>query len=133
MIVLDTHVLVWWINGDKQLSKSARTAINSELAADDGIIMVSSISAWEIAMLVNADRLILTMGLDDWLKTVSEIDAVRFVAVENEVAVASTKLLGEFHKDPADRMIVALARHHNVVLVTADKKIHDYKHVKSVW
>lgn len=84
--------------------------------------MVSSISAWEIAMLVNADRLILTMSLDDWLKTALEIDGVRFVAVGNEVAVASTKLPGDFHKDPAARMIVALARHHNVALVTTDKK-----------
>lgn len=95
--------------------------------------MVSSISAWEIAMLVNANRLTLTMSVDDWLNTVAEIESVRFIPVDNAVAIESTRLPGDFHKDPADRMIVALARQLNVPLVTADSKIHGYKHVKSVW
>lgn len=133
MIVLDTHTLLWWANGDSQLSLNAKAAIDTELAADDGVVLVSSISAWEIAMLVSADRLTLTMGVDDWLATVSEIDGVRFFPVESEVAVESTRLPGEFHKDPADRMIVALARRLNARLVTADSKILGYKHVRSVW
>ncbi|MBN7797392.1 type II toxin-antitoxin system VapC family toxin [Parahaliea mediterranea] len=133
MIVLDTHVLVWWVNGDSQLSKKAKATIDKELASEDGVVVVSSISAWEIAMLVNADRLILTMGVDDWLATVSEIEGVRFTSVDNEVAVESTRLPGAFHKDPADRMIVALARHLNAALITADNAIRGYKHVKSIW
>lgn len=133
MIVLDTHVLVWWVNGDNQLSVNAKSAIEKEIVAEDGIIVVSSISAWEIAMMVSADRLALTMGVDDWLDTVSEIEGVQFISVDNAVAVESTRLPGEFHKDPADRMIVALSRHLNVPLVTADNKIRKYKHVKSVW
>ncbi len=133
MIVLDTHVLLWWVNGDSQLSRKAKAAIDKELASEDGVVMISSISAWEIAMLVNADRLILAMSVDDWLATVSEIDGVRFIPVDNEVAVESTRLPGEFHKDPADRMIVALARHLNAQLITADSKIRGYKHVKSTW
>ncbi len=133
MIVLDTQALVWWVNGDRQLSSRAKTVITKEIAAEDGTVVISSISAWEIAMLVNADRLTLTMGVDDWLTTVSEIEGVRFVPIENEVVVESTRLPGEFHKDPADRMIVALARHLNAPLVTADTKIRAYKHVKSVW
>lgn len=133
MIVLDTHTLVWWANGDSQLSVNAKAIIEQELAAEDGIVMVSSISAWEIAMLVNANRLTLTMSVDDWLNTVAEIESVRFIPVDNAVAIESTRLPGDFHKDPADRMIVALARQLNVPLVTADSKIHGYKHVKSVW
>lgn len=133
MIVLDTHALVWWVNGDGQLSRNAKSAIDKELAAEDGGVMISSICAWEIAMLVNADRLTLTMGVDDWLETVAEIEGVRFVPVGNEVAVESTRLPGAFHKDTADRMIVALARHLNASLVTADNEIRGYKHVKSVW
>ncbi len=74
MIVLDTHALVWWINGDGPLSRSAKSTIDKELAAEDGAIMISSICAWEITMLVNADRLTLTMAVDDWLETVSEIE-----------------------------------------------------------
>lgn len=133
MIVLDTHTLVWWVNGDGQLSPKARRAVAAELSSNEGAVLISSISAWEIVMLLKADRLTLTMGVDDWLETVASIEGVRFVPVNNEVSVESTRLPGDFHKDPADRMIVALARRLNAPLVTADTKIHDYKHVRSIW
>lgn len=133
MIVLDTHALIWWTNGDVQLSKPAKTAIESELNAEDGMVLVSSISAWEIGMLASRDRLTLRMEVDDWLHEVGDIDGVRFVPIDNDVAVASARLPGEFHKDPADRMIVALARHLNAALVTSDEKIRAYRHVRTIW
>lgn len=133
MIVLDTHALLWWINGDSQLSPAALEAIELELQADDGEILISAISAWEIALLVEKGRLTLSMATDDWLDTVEEIEGVRFVAVDTATAVESTRLPGEFHKDPADRMIVALARHFNSDLITADDKITTYRHVRTVW
>ncbi|TGG93587.1 type II toxin-antitoxin system VapC family toxin [Natronospirillum operosum] len=133
MIVLDTHVLVWWVNGSGQLSLNAKNAIEDERVSEEGLVLVSAISAWEIAMLVRADRLTLTMSVDDWLDTVAAIEGVRFVPIDNEVGVESTRLPGAFHKDPADRMIVALARHMNAPLATADNKIRAYKHVKSIW
>jgi PIN domain nuclease of toxin-antitoxin system len=133
LIVLDTHALLWWVNGDGDLSDNANLAIKNELSSDNGAILVSAMSAWEIAMLVSANRLMLAMPLDNWFEAASSIDKVSFVAVEAQIAVESTRLPGEFHKDPADRMIVALARHLNVPLVTADAKILAYKHVKSIW
>lgn len=133
MIVLDTHTLIWWVNGDGQLSPSAKAAIAHEQQTEDGMILVSAISAWEIALLVGRDRLTLGMNLDDWLETVGDIEGVRFVPVDNTVGVDSTRLPGDFHKDPADRMIVSLARHFNVPLVTADERIRAYKHVRSIW
>jgi len=133
LIVLDTHVLIWWVNGDGRLSPKAKAAIEKELSTEDGIVLVSAISAWEIAMLVKADRLTLAMALDDWLETASCIEGLRFIPVDIHVGVESTRLPGEFHKDPADRMIVALARHMNVPLVTADSKIQAYKHARTIW
>lgn len=133
MIVLDTHVLVWWVNGDSGLSEIAKSAIEKETQDDDGLILISSISAWEIAMLVHKGRLTLTTNVDDWLTTVQEIEGVRFVPVDNEVAIQSTRLPGDFHPDPADRMIVALARHMSAPLVTADEKIRAYRHLKTIW
>ncbi len=133
MIVLDTHTLLWWVNGDSLLSPAANSAIQKELDDEEGLIIVSSISAWEIAMLVDKGRLALTMDVEDWLEVAAEIDGLRFEPVDNEVAVQSTRLPGGFHKDPADRMIVALARHVNAPLVTADNKIRAYKHVRSIW
>lgn len=69
----------------------------------------------------------------DWLDTVEEIEGVRFIALDAATAVESTRLPGGFHKDPADRMIVALARRFNAELITADEKITAYRHVKTIW
>ena len=131
MIVLDTHTLVWWVTGDPTLSKKAKTAIAHEMAG--GEIIVSAISAWEIAMLVERERLLLSMDVSSWLATVSAIEAVRFIPVDVEIATKSVDLPGEFHKDPADRMIVATARKFAVPLVTKDEKIRAYRHVKTIW
>lgn len=133
MIVLDTHTLIWWVNGDSQLSPNAKAAVDHEQQDEDGLILISAISAWEIALFVRRDRLTLGMNLDDWLETVREIEGVKFVPVDEVVGVESTRLPGDFHKDPADRMITALARHFNVPLVTADENIRAYKHVRSIW
>ena len=74
MIVLDTHLLVWWVNEDRALSKKAKAAIEREMTG--GEIVVSSISAWEIAMLVKQERLQLSMDVGSWLATVADIDAL---------------------------------------------------------
>ena len=131
MIVLDTHALVWWVTGDPSLSRKAKTAIDREIAG--GLILVSSISAWEIAMLVGREKLVLSMDVDSWLAAVSTIEAVRFVPVDNEIAARSVDLPGGFHHDPADRMIVATARKFSVPLVTKDEKIQSYAYVKTIW
>ncbi len=132
MIVLDTHALIWWVDGSAQLSARAKRLINKTLK-DGGEVIVSSMSAWEIAMLISRGRLVLSMDVDSWLDEVARIDGVRFMSVDNEIGVKSTQLPGAFHKDPADRMIVATARKLSVPLVTADDKIQHYEHVKTVW
>ena len=132
MIVLDTHVLVWWVNGGRELTTPAKQAIKQELS-DTGEILISSITAWEIALLVDKERLSLTMNIDDWFVVVGKIEGVHFVPLDNDLAIQSVTLPGEFHKDPADRMITALARRHSIPLITADTKIRGYRHVKTIW
>jgi PIN domain nuclease of toxin-antitoxin system len=132
MIVIDTHVLIWWVNGDTSLSSKATTAIEETLNCGSEVI-ISSISAWEIAMLIEKGRLALSMDVESWLDEVSQIDGVRFLPVDNKIGIKSTMLPGEFHKDPADRMIVATARKLAVPLVTADEKIINYDHVRTIW
>lgn len=132
MIVIDTHILVWWVSSNESLSTSASKTIKNTL--DSGSeVLVSSISVWEISMLIEKGRLILSMDLTNWLDEIAQIDGVRFVSIDNEIAIKSTLLPGEFHKDPADRMIVATARKFAVPLVTADEKIIRYEHVKTIW
>jgi PIN domain nuclease of toxin-antitoxin system len=133
VIVLDTHALIWWVNGDVQLSAKARKAIQREISSEEGQVFISAITTWEIALLIHKGRLTLTMDVNDWIDTVAAIEGVRFVPIDNEIAIQSVRLPGDFHADPADRMIVALARHLSVSLVTSDAMIRAYKHVKTIW
>jgi PIN domain nuclease of toxin-antitoxin system len=119
------------VSADPTLSKKAKAAIERELVG--GEIIISSISAWEIAMLVEREKLVLSMDVSSWLDTISAIEAVRFMPVDVEIATKSVDLPGEFHKDPANRMIVATARKLAVPLVTKDEKIRAYAHVKTIW
>lgn len=131
MIVLDTHVLVWWLSEPKKLSDKARKKINEEVKKEG--LLVSSISVWEIYMLVKKGRLKLTMDVDSWLEKVEGLPAIRFIPVDNKVASKSVTLPGKLHDDPADRMIIVTALQQGAVLITGDKRILDYPHVRSLW
>lgn len=131
MIVLDTHTLIWWVDGGGKLTEKASKIIEREMEA--GAIVVSSISSWEVSMLVEKGRLKLDIDIESWLKRVHEIPNVSFLPIDNKIAIESTRLPGEFHKDPADRMIVATARVSGATLITADEKILKYEYVKTVW
>ena len=131
MIIIDTHILVWWVSGDKSLSATAAKAI-SETLENNSEVIVSSISAWEISMLIEKGRLVLNMDVESWIDEITQIDGVRFIPVNNEIGIKSTFLPGQFHKDPADRIIVATARKLAISLVTADEKIINYEHVNTI-
>ena len=84
-------------------------------------------------MLIEKKRLVLSMDIESWLAEVEQIEGFRFLPVDNEIGYKATMLPGDFHKDPADRMIVATARKLAAPLVTADEKIREYEHVKTIW
>jgi PIN domain nuclease of toxin-antitoxin system len=132
MIVLDTHVLFWWLSEDyNRLSRPALEAIRAE--EERGEILVSSISAWEIALLLAAQRLRLSVDLTTWLDAASEIEGLRFVPVDNAIAVASVGLPGNLHRDPADRIVAATARHFDAALITKDRRLLAYPHIRAIW
>ncbi len=130
-ILLDTHVLVWWVSGCHRLP--ARVLRTIEHCLEEAEVLVSAITAWEISMLIEKGRLLLGMDVECWLDTVSGNEGLRFVPVNREIAIKSTLLPGNFHKDPADRMIVATARSLGIPLVTADEKILSWPHVRTLW
>jgi len=131
VIVLDTHVWVWWVGDPDRLSSNAREVIG--LASGNNTLYISSISVWEIVMLSQRGRLSLTMDVGDWIAASEALPSINFVAVNNRIAIRSLQLPGQFHSDPADRIIVATALSLNASLVTMDRKIHDYPHVKALW
>ncbi len=129
MILLDTHVWVWWVHGDRRLTPSQAATIEG---AESDVIGVSAISCWEVAKLVEQGRLGLPRSVEEWLGLALGYPGVRLIELSPEVAVASTRLLGEFHRDPADQIIVATARANDCPLVTSDQKIVSYEHIETV-
>lgn len=123
-VLLDTHALVWLLSGNSRLGVQARAFIQQ--AAKGNVLLVSAITPWEIAMLVSKGRLTLDQDVGEWVTAALALPGIRLSPLSPEVAVASTRLPGALHPDPADRMIAATARHVNAVLVTEDRRLLDY-------
>ena len=129
MIVLDTHVWVWWVHEAGYLTEAQRQAI---AAGETEVVGVSAISCWEIAKLVEYGRLELPTSLDEWFDQALDYPGVQLLALTPEIAIESTRLPGDFHRDPADQIIVATARVYGCPLVTSDEKIVNYPHVTTI-
>jgi len=85
--------------------------------------MVSAISSWEIALLVSKRRVTLGQDVMDWIDAAIAIPGVRLMQLEPKIAVESTRLPFDMNPDPADRVLVATARHLGAALVTADQNL----------
>lgn len=131
MIVLDTHAWIWFASKPEALSKKARKALDA--AVNDKNVLISSISVWEVALLVKNKRLKLSMDVLDWIAKSENLPFIQFIPVSNSIAVKSVNLPPPLHPDPADRIIIATALSTGAPLVTKDKKIAAYSHVKTIW
>ncbi len=131
MILLDTHALVWFLTKPTSLSTKALAKIEKELQSSQ--LFISSISIWEISQLVNKKRISFSQSLQKTVTIINTMKELNFVPVNNDIAYASQTLPGDFHRDPADQLIVATTRSLGATLITKDKKIRDYKHVKTIW
>lgn len=80
-------------------------------------------------MLVEHGHLALTIDIRQWIARIIQVAAIKFIPVDNDIAIESVTLPAQFHKDPADRIIVATARHLGIPILTADEKILAYGHV----
>lgn len=130
MIVLDTHVWVWWVHGDARLSQAQRELLDARIGEGIG---VSIISCWEVSKLVEYGRLKLPQDVSQWLDVALAYPGVRLLPLTPAIVVVdSTRLPQPFHKDPADQMIVATARIHRCPVATADDKILEYIHVDTI-
>jgi PIN domain nuclease of toxin-antitoxin system len=127
MIVLDTHIWVWWVHGEDKLPPEHKAYIQDNESAGLGI---SAISCWEVAKLVEHGRLNLPVPVGEWLSQALAYPGMRLLELTPQIAVESTQLPGTFHRDPADQIIVATARVYDRPLVTLDGKILAYQHVQ---
>jgi PIN domain nuclease of toxin-antitoxin system len=127
VIVLDTHVWIWWVHGDANLPEAYSRVIAEHESSGIG---VSIISCWEIAKLVEYGRLILPEIVDKWLDEALAYPGIRLLDLSPRIAIESTRLPPPFHKDPADQIIVATARVYDCALLTLDHKLRSYTHIK---
>jgi len=123
--VLDTHVWIWMVEGDREaLSAAAIEAI--EEAGRGGGVRVSAISVWEVAMLESKGRISLSRPIDDWVRAALRAEGIRLLPLTPEILIESTRLPGEPGGDPADRILVASARIAGGRLATCDQAILEY-------
>ncbi|MGH1394622.1 MAG: type II toxin-antitoxin system VapC family toxin [Trichormus sp.] len=131
MILLDTHVWLWWLHTPEQLSERNRTRLT--IGENQNAVLVSAISVWEIAVKHSGGKLPLPLSLNEWFALAKTRPGIIIEPLDPLDALASTQLPGDFHKDPADRIIVAIAYRRNIELMTCDQKILNYPHVKTIW
>lgn len=123
MIILDTHALVWAVADSPRIGPDARARIDDERRT--GRVGISAITPWEIALLVGRGRLQLAMDVGVWIDRALGSPGIDLCPIEPAIALDSVHLPGEFH-DPADRFLIATARHWTAALVTADDAILEY-------
>lgn len=122
-LLLDTHVLLWYLTRDKSLQLSFIQMLDN---ADENQILISPMSIWEIGMLVEKKRIILEMDVSTLFEKILAYPTVSFVPLTAEIAILSTRLPGEIHGDPVDRILIATSYITHSALVTCDTKILQY-------
>jgi PIN domain nuclease of toxin-antitoxin system len=119
--LLDTHVWIWWMLGDPGLSRAEREALDAMPVETRPVI--SDISLWEFATLVDLGRIEIESSVDDWLRIAASPATVRVQSITPGIVAEMNRLPANFHRDPADRLIVATARFLKIPLATKDHKI----------
>ena len=130
MILLDTHTWIWSNSATKLLSDKVKKRIKKTLSDQRAI---ASISIWEFAMMVVKGRINVKIDPKLWLDNAIKNSGLKVIELSPEIAIESCNLPGDFHRDPADKIIVATARIHNLNLLTKDRKILRYRHVNAFW
>ena len=122
-MILDTHTLLWVDRNDSKLGAMARLQIEADWRA--GLLVVSAISFWEATMLAERDRISLPTSPERWRANWLRAGLVE-IPIDGRIALQSCQLTN-FHRDPADRFIVATALDRDLPLMTADKKILEWE------
>jgi len=126
VIVLDTHIWIWWVQNDNRLTQQHEQWLQQYRSEGLG---VSLFSCWEVAKLVEKNRLSLPEPIHQWLNMALAYPGVQLLELTLPIVVKATQLQG-FHNDPADQLIVATAQVYGCPLLTADAKILNYPYVQ---
>lgn len=120
--LLDTHAWIWWVDQDARLG--AKTIAVLDSLPRDQRPFLCDISLWEVAMLVERGRLELDLPLGEWLDAAAHPRSVQIVSITQRIAAAVASLPDSFHRDPADRLIVATSRALGIPVLSHDRLIN---------
>ncbi|MGF1672023.1 MAG: type II toxin-antitoxin system VapC family toxin [Balneolaceae bacterium] len=123
MILLDTHIWLWWLLGDGALKKSERNALDE--AAEKRRISISWITIWETEMLERKERITLLPDIYTWIKSAVSPDYCTVLPVDTDLVLTQRKLPESFHTDPADRLIATTSMYTGYPLATYDQRIRE--------
>lgn len=129
--VLDTHVWIWWNMHPQRLSAKVQSLLSTTKRYDE--LLLSAISPWEFSKLLEKERIGICCNPEEWIAQALDMPKLRLVPLTPVIAYRSTSLPQPFNGDPADQIIVATAREENATVLTKDKLIREYKHVRSLW
>ena len=125
MLLLDTHVLIWTVEGETGRIGRRTRALISKAESQDGV-RVSPATLFEVSALHTAGRLRLDRALDEWISGAFADGRIRIAELTPSVAIAAGRIPREALPDPLDRMLVETARRADATFVTADARILGY-------
>jgi PIN domain nuclease of toxin-antitoxin system len=132
MILFDTHVLYWWLGEPSRLSAVARDW-TEQTSPNPKIILISTVTLWELEYKRQAGKLSLKTSLREAWPTLKLLPGVEWISPTAEDWLMAAEL-GWSHRDPADRLIAAMALNRAVQVLTKDGKFHESDSpVKAVW
>ena len=129
--LLDTHIWIWWNMHPVKLSNRVLSLLVESGRYEE--LLLSAISPWEFSKLLEKKRIGISCNPEEWIEKALDTPKLRLVPLTPTIACRSTYLPQPFNGDPADKIIVATAREENATILTKDRIIQKYSHVKSLW
>lgn len=128
--LLDTNAWIWALEAPEKLPAPTRKVL---LEPDHLPFGLAAISPWEVVKKESKGHLHLSMPVRQWIERATQAPFIELLPLTMDIALESAHLPSPFHKDPADQMIVATARVHSLVLISADQRLRSYPHVQTKW
>jgi len=128
--LLDTNAWIWALDAPEKLPKKVRSLLHD---ADNLPFALAAISPWEVVKKESKGLLQLSVPIRQWVEHATQAPFIELVPLSLDISLESSHLPGGFHKDPADQIIAATARVYDLVLISADRRLLDYAHVKTLW
>jgi len=129
--ILDTHTWIWWHMHPEKLSSKVQKLLSTTKRYEE--LLLSAMSPWEFSKLLEKGRIGISCDPEEWLTVALSMPKLRLVPLTPTIAYRSTSLPQPFNGDPADQIIVATAREENATMLTKDRIIRKYTHVRSLW